>query len=203
MIIEHRGKRPHIDPRAVVSPAAHILGDVEIGRGTVVLAGSVIVAEGAPVRIGAECVLMEHSVVRGAGVHACDIGDAVLIGPHTHVSGATVEPECFIATGAAIFNAAHLGRGSTVAVHGVVHICSRCAPGTFVPVGHVAFGDPVVIYPPERAPQFHQELFALGFTRHVFGFDSRQMSSADATREVCRRYARSLAQHGADREVDA
>ncbi len=37
MRIEHTGKRPVIDPTAVVAPTAVISGDVHVGAGTVVL----------------------------------------------------------------------------------------------------------------------------------------------------------------------
>jgi len=202
MIIEHRGARPQIHAEAVVSPAAHLLGAVTIGPGTVVLAGAVIVAEGAPVRIGRECVLMEHAVIRGAGSDACTIGDHVLVGPHAYVCGATIESECFLATGVAVFNKARLGRGSTVAVHGVVHVATQCAADTFVPAGQVALGDPAVIYAAADVRDMHTALFALGFTRTVFGFESSHLTNADATRELCRRYSRSLLRHRADRVLN-
>jgi carbonic anhydrase/acetyltransferase-like protein (isoleucine patch superfamily) len=203
MIIEHRSARPQVHPEAVVSPAAHLLGDVVIGPGTVVLAGAVIVAEGAPVRIGHECVLMEHAVIRGAGSDACTIGDHVLVGPHAYVCGATIESECFLATGTAVFNKARVGRGSTIAVHGVVHVATQCPADTFVPLGQVALGDPAVVYAAAEVLDMHSHLFALGFTDTVFGFESSHLSNGEATRELCRRYARSLARHGADRMLDA
>ncbi len=201
MLIEHRGKRPHIHQGAVVSPAAFISGDVTIGCGTVVLAGAVITSEGSPVHIGKDCILMEQAVLRGAGVHPCILEDDVLVGPHAHVSGATIETGCFLATGSVVLNGARLGYGSTVAIHGVVHVATQCPPNTFVSIGQVALGNPLVVYSAGEMPQMHAQLSALGFTRIVFGFDSSHGSNADATRELCRRYARSLSQHNADRPV--
>jgi carbonic anhydrase/acetyltransferase-like protein (isoleucine patch superfamily) len=46
MLIEHRGKRPNIDPAAVVAPTAVICGDVTIGPRTHLSFGPVLVACG-------------------------------------------------------------------------------------------------------------------------------------------------------------
>jgi carbonic anhydrase/acetyltransferase-like protein (isoleucine patch superfamily) len=62
------------------------------------------------------------------------------------VTGAELEDEVFIATGAAIFHGAHLGRGSEVRVHGTVHLRTRLEPGATVPIGWVAVGDPARIF---------------------------------------------------------
>ena len=91
MLLEHRGKRPHIHESAYIAPTAVICGDVTIGENSRVLFGAVIVAEGGPVEIGAHCIIMEQAVVRGAPRHPTRLGDHVVVGPHTHLTGCTVE----------------------------------------------------------------------------------------------------------------
>ncbi len=184
---------PRIAESAYVAPGAIVSGDVTIGPRSVVLAGAVVSAQGAPVRIGTACVVMENAVVRGAGAHPCTLGDHVLIGPLAHVSGATVEDGCFVATGAVVFNGARLGRGTVVAVHAVVHIATQCPPETVIPIGHIALGAPAEVYSPEQAPDIAHRLSELGFTKTVFGFDSSTMSNPAATVELCERYSRALA----------
>ena len=63
-------------------------------------------------------------MVRSNTNHPANIGDFCLIGPNTHVVGCTIEDEVFIATGASMFPSAHLGRGSSVRINGVVHLKS-------------------------------------------------------------------------------
>ena len=201
MIVEHRSRRPRIDASATIAPGAVISGDVEIGAHTVVLAGAVVTAQGAPVRIGENCVLMEHTVIRGAGRYPCHLADHVLVGPHSHVAGAAIGRRCFIATGASVFNGAILEEGVIVAINGIVHIATRCPAGTFVPMAHIAFGDPAKIYPPTEAPSVHRLITGLGFTKTVFGFDSAGLADPSAIEELCRRYARSLARHRDDQVV--
>jgi carbonic anhydrase/acetyltransferase-like protein (isoleucine patch superfamily) len=119
MLVEHAGKRPQIDPGAWIAPDATICGDVAIGAGSRVLHGARIIGEsGGSIRIGRYCIIMENAVVRSSPRHACSIGDYCLVGPNAHVKGAELEDEVLIATSAAIFHGAHLGRGSEVACMG-------------------------------------------------------------------------------------
>jgi len=198
MQIEHLGQRPDINSSAVVAPTAVISGDVHIGAGTVVLAGAVITSQGAPVRIGRQCIVMEQAVIRGAGNFPCTLGDHVLVGPNAHLIGATVSGPGFIATGAAVFNGALLEPGVVVAVNAVVHLDTHCPAGTAVPIGHIALGDPAKIYPPHHAPAVHAQLSALGFTKAVFGLEAQRLADAETIAKVCARYARALQSHGKD-----
>ncbi len=187
-----------IDPSAVVAPTAVISGDVRVGAGTVVLAGAIITSQGAPVRIGQHCIVMEHAVIRGAGKYPCLLGNHVLVGPHAHIAGATVNGRAFLATGAAVFNGAVLEEGVVVAINAVVHIATRCLAGTGVPIGHMAFGDPATVYAPHEAPAVHAQLSALGFAKAVFGLDAPRLADADTIEQLCVRYAKALGTHRDD-----
>jgi carbonic anhydrase/acetyltransferase-like protein (isoleucine patch superfamily) len=67
--IRHRGKVPSIDPDAYIAPTAVLSGEVRIGPGSCVLPGAVLAADGGPVEVGANCVIMEHAVLRGTPRH--------------------------------------------------------------------------------------------------------------------------------------
>ena len=157
--------------------------------------GHVLSASGGPIRIGRYCIIMENAVVRSSPRHTCSIGDYCLIGPNAHVTGAELENEVFIATGAAIFHGAHLGRGSEVRVHGTVHLRTRLEPGATVPIGWVAVGNPARIFAPER----HGEIWAiqkpLNFPDWVYGFDR---NTPDLMQHVTRRLSEKLAGHAGD-----
>jgi carbonic anhydrase/acetyltransferase-like protein (isoleucine patch superfamily) len=191
MLIAHRGKQPQIDPSAWVAPDATICGDVEIGPGARILYGARIIGEsGGGIRIGRNAIVMENAVVRASPPHPCTIGDHCLIGPNAHVVGAVLEREVFVATGAAIFHGAHLGRGAEVRVHAIVHLRTRLEPSAIVPLGWVAVGDPAQILPPDR----HDEIWAvqapLNFPKWVYGFDRETPELMDAiTRSVSDRLA--------------
>src|SRR6186997_1998802 len=100
MLIEHRGARPVVPASAYVAPSAVLCGDVVLGERSRVLHGAVLTAEDGAVRVGDDVVVMENALVKGRAAHPATIGDAVLIGPHAHLNGATIEDEVFVATGA-------------------------------------------------------------------------------------------------------
>jgi len=203
MLVEHEGRRPTVAASALVARSAVVSGDVDVAAGTVVLAGAVVTSQGgAPVRIGECCVVMENAVIRGAGKYPTTLGSYVLVGPNAHVSGATVESRVYLATGAAVFNGAVLEEGSVVAINAVVHIATRLTAGSFVPIGHIAFGDPARIVSPSEAPALRHEIAALGFTKNVFGLDAKSLADPSVIEELCRRYSRSLLGHRDDQVVD-
>ena len=108
MLMAHAGRAPRVDPTAWVAPDATVCGDVELGPGVRVLPGARLVGEaGGTIRIGRDCIVMENAVVRASPRHGCVIGDHCLIGPNAHVTGAVLEDQVFVATGAAIFHGAH------------------------------------------------------------------------------------------------
>ena len=195
MILEHRGARPTIDSSAYVAPTAVVCGDVHVGPGARVLFGAVLTAEDGRVEVGRNCVVMEHALVRGRATHPARVGDDVLVGPHAHVNGCEIGAGCFLATGAALFPGARLGEGCEVRIHGVVHVNSVLAPGTMVPIGWIAAGDPAQLFSPDR----HDELWAvqreLDFPGTVYGVERGTPAA-----ELMRRQSEFFGAHREDRE---
>ena len=199
MLATHEGKQPQVDPSAWIAPDATVCGDVVIGPGVRIMHGARVVGEaGGTVSLGRDCIVMQNAVVRAGPRHPCTIGDHCLIGPNAHVTGAVLEEQVFVATGAAIFHGAHLGRGAEVRVHATVHIRTRLEPGATVPVGWVAVGDPAHILPPDK----HDEIWAvqatLDFPGWVYGFDR---DTPDLMVHITRRLSDMLATHASDEVV--
>ena len=194
MLIKHEGVSPTVDPSAWVAPNAVVCGDVRIGPGCRVMFGAQIVAEGGSIVIGRECIIMENAVLRSTSRHSLSIGNNCLVGPNAHVVGCTVEDEVFIATGAAVFHAAHLGKGSEVRINGVVHLKTHVAAGDTVPIGWVAVGDPAQILSPGE----HERIWAiqqpLNFPLTVYGFERHEASME----KITRRLSEALASHAGD-----
>jgi gamma-carbonic anhydrase len=80
MILEHRGARPTIDPKAYVAPTAVVCGDVHVGPGARILFGAVLTAEDGRVDVGRNCVVMENALVRGRHGHPAWLGEDVVRG---------------------------------------------------------------------------------------------------------------------------
>ncbi|MGH7057178.1 MAG: gamma carbonic anhydrase family protein [Acetobacteraceae bacterium] len=196
MLIAHQGRTPAVDPSAWAAPDASLVGDVSIGAGSRVLWGARIIGEGGgKIRIGSNCIVVENAIVRATPRHHCSIGDHCLIGPAAHLVGATLEDEVFVATGAAIFHGAHLGKGSEVRVHATVHLRTRLAAGHTVPIGWVAVGDPAEILPPAEHERTWAAQERLDFPGFVYG---SKRGSPELMRRITGWMAEMLGRHRGD-----
>jgi carbonic anhydrase/acetyltransferase-like protein (isoleucine patch superfamily) len=171
VLIEHRGRRPVVPASAYVAPSAVLCGAVVLGEQARVLHGAVLTAEDGDVRIGADVVVMENALVRGRAQHPAVLGDAVLVGPHAHVNGATVEDEVFVATGVSIFPGAIAGTRSELRINSVLHVNSRLEAGSVVPIGWIAAGDPAQLFSPDRHEELWEVQGGLDFPGTVYGVD--------------------------------
>ncbi|SDA93722.1 gamma carbonic anhydrase family protein [Sinorhizobium sp. NFACC03] len=196
MILSYEQQSPSIDPEAWVAQDATVCGDVTIGAGSRIMHGARLVAEaGGSIRIGRNCIVFENAVIRATSRHDCSIGDHCIVGPNSHVVGAQIDDEVFVATGAAVFHGAQIGQGSEVRINGTVHLRTRLEPGSTVPIGWVAVGDPVQILSPEQ----HEAIWALqktlDFPGFVYGVDR---SAPDVMKTITSRLSDVLGVHRAE-----
>ena len=198
MIIEHLDKAPQVHETSYIAPSATVCGDVRVGAHSRLLHGACVVAEGGSINIGRYCIVLENAVVRSTERYSTSIGDHVLIGPHAHVVGCTIEDEVFVATGASVLHGAHLGARSEVRVNGIVHLRTRLAPDSTVPIGWVAVGDPAAILPPHKHDQIWAAQEPLNFPLVVYGVD-RPSPGQSAMPEITRRLADIYGSHRVDR----
>ncbi|HEV2261354.1 MAG TPA: hypothetical protein VGR69_03580 [Candidatus Rubrimentiphilum sp.] len=200
MIVSSGTKTPEIDGNAYVAPTATISGDVTIEEGCAILFGAVISAEGAPIVIGANTVVMENAIVKSSGGKVmqfpCTIGESCIIGPGAYVVGATIEPGAFIASAARIFNGATVEEKVSVAIGAIVHVNSRVKTGQHVPMLHIAHGDPATIYPPREAETVHGKMH---FFQDVFNLPD----SDDVRAKAAEGYSKFLRQiHAQDATIE-
>lgn len=158
-----------IPESAYVAPSAVLCGAVTLGERARVLHGAVLTAENGEIWLGEDVVIMENALVRGRARHPVSVGNAVLIGPHAHVNGATIEDEVFIATGAALFPGSVAGTKSELRINSVLHVNSRLAPETIIPIGWIAAGNPAQLFAPDQHDQLWQVQSELDFPETVYG----------------------------------
>lgn len=130
-------------------------------------------------------------MVRSNARHSATIGNFCLIGPSAHVVGCTVEDEVFIATGAAIFHGAHLGKGTEIRINAVVHLKSHLEPGALVPIGWIAVGNPAKLFSPDQNEEIWKIQESLNFPLTVYGFDRSEATM----RKITQRLAKNLGSH--------
>jgi carbonic anhydrase/acetyltransferase-like protein (isoleucine patch superfamily) len=171
MLINHRGRSPHVPASAYVAPSAVVCGAVVLGENARILHGAVLTAEDGDLRVGDNVVIMENALVRARAAHPALIGGSVMIGPHAHVNGAVVEEEVFIATGAALFPGSRAGARSELRINSVLHVNSRLADDSVLPIGWIAVGDPARMFSPDRHDEIWAIQQALDFPRTAYGIE--------------------------------
>jgi carbonic anhydrase/acetyltransferase-like protein (isoleucine patch superfamily) len=196
MLLEHRGTRPVVPESAYVAPTAVLCGAVVLGQRARILHGAVLTAEDGSVTLGDDVVVMENALVRGRASHPAVLGDAVLVGPHAHVNGAVIEPGTFVATGASLFPGSVAGAGSELRINSVLHANSRLAPGTVLPIGWIAAGDPAQLFSPDRHDELWEVQQGLDFPGTVYG-----VPRGTPMREIMARQAEFYAAHRDDRVI--
>ena len=198
MLIEHENASPILADDVYVAPTAVVSGDVRLAKGCRVLFGAVITADGGPVELGENCIVMENAVVRGRSGHGTRLGNHVLVGPQSHVNGAVIDDDVFLATGASVFPGAEIEARAEVRINGVVHVNTRLEADATVPIGWVAVGNPAILFPPEA----HEEIWALqrdlDFPATVFGVDPPEPGSTKM-HEITQRYSELFGRHRQDR----
>ncbi|WP_313542406.1 gamma carbonic anhydrase family protein [Leifsonia aquatica] len=173
---------PVIHPSASVAETATVTGDVTLGPGARVLAGAVLDGTRGPITIGEDSLVMEHAVLRGRPGHPLLVGDAVLIGPHTNLTGARIEDEAFIATGSCVFAGAVVGARSELRIHAVLHAGSVLPPDSVVPIGWIAAGSPAQLFSPDQHDELWEVQSTLDFPGLMYG-----VPRGTSMREIMRR----------------
>lgn len=121
---------PAVPKGAYVAPGAALIGDVSLGENVSVWFQAAIRADLNSVRIGARSNVQDGAVIHvsddfptivgervtighGAVLHACSIGDEVLVGMNAVVlDGAVIESRCIIGANALVTAGTHIPSGS-------------------------------------------------------------------------------------------
>ena len=199
VFVEHRLKSPQVSESAYIAPTAVLAGDVTVGPHSRVLFGAVITAEGGTVQIGANCVVMENTIIRGVPGQETRVGDDAVIGPHAHLTGCVIEGGSRIATGAVVFNGARIEAGAEVEFNAVVYVNTVVPSGVAVPMGWFAGGQPAELVAPGDWDRIRAIMGPLDYPGTVFGVAAS--GTGTPMSDVARRYARGLALHHQDHIV--
>jgi carbonic anhydrase/acetyltransferase-like protein (isoleucine patch superfamily) len=168
------GKRPALAGAVFLAPGSRIIGDVRLGEGVSVWFNAVVRGDINAVAVGAGSNIQDNAVLHvtsgegggltigtkvtvghGAVVHACTVGDRVLIGMN-----------------ATVLDGAVVGAGSIVAAGAVV------SPGTVIPPGSLAAGVPAKVL---RALGPEQEEEIAASADRYRGYAREMMASLNKT----------------------
>lgn len=120
MITQYREKRPDLERATFIASSADIVGDVIVGSGTTIWFNATVRGDMAPITIGDGSNIQDNAVIHvnsgmpthignqvtvghGSIVHACTIGDYVLVGMGSIIlDEAVIGEESLVAAGALV-----------------------------------------------------------------------------------------------------
>ena len=128
-----------------VDASAQLIGDVILGEHASVWMNAVLRGDVHEIRIGAHSNVQDCSVLHGMkqqyGVY---LGEYVTVGHSVTLHGCTVRDRCIIGMGSTILDQAEIGERCILGAGSLV------APGTKIPPGHLALGNPAKVKRPLR-----------------------------------------------------
>lgn len=148
-IDKYLGQAPRVAPSAFIAPGAFIAGDVTIGEEASVWPACSLRGDIAPIRIGAHSNVQDGSVVHVADNLPAIVGEWVTIGHKAIVHACTIGNEVLIGMGAIILDGAQIGDQCIIGANATV------TPRTIIPPGSLVLGSPATVKkalsPEERA----------------------------------------------------
>lgn len=120
MIIPFKNKTPRIHPTVFVAPGAHVIGDVTLGKGASVWFGAVLRGDIHRIRVGADTNIQDGAVLHVDHDKPCVVGRGVIIGHQAVVHACTLGDGVLVGIGAKILSGAKVGRFSLIGAGAVV-----------------------------------------------------------------------------------
>jgi carbonic anhydrase/acetyltransferase-like protein (isoleucine patch superfamily) len=143
MIRPYQGKTPRLGNEVFIADTAMVIGDVEIGARSTVWFGAVIRGDVYYIRIGEETSIQDNSVIHVThGQYATVIGNRVTVGHSVTLHGCTVRDRCIVGMGSTVLDQADIGERCILGAGSLV------TPGTKIPPGHLALGNPAKVKRP-------------------------------------------------------
>lgn len=128
--------RPSVAEGAFVAQGAVVLGAVELGAQSSVWYGSVLRGDINRIVVGAQSNVQDGSVLHVSDDCACVLGERVTVGHRAVVHACTVGDEVLVGMGAIILDGSQIGARSIIAAGALV------TKNTVIPEGSLVVGSP-------------------------------------------------------------
>jgi len=128
--------RPSVAADVFIAPGAIVLGAVELREQSSVWYGSVLRGDINRIVVGAQSNVQDGSVLHVSDDCACVLGERVTVGHRAVVHACTVGDEVLVGMGAIILDGAQIGARSIIAAGALV------TKNTIIPEGSLVIGSP-------------------------------------------------------------
>ncbi len=140
---------PHLGRNVYIAKGAHVLGDVKIGAHSSVWFGAVLRGDINRIVVGHHSNIQDNAVLHLADDYPCLIGNYVTVGHSAVVHACRIGDEVLVGMGAIILDGAVVGRQSLIGAKALVK------QGMKIPAGSLVLGAPAKVVrkltPQERA----------------------------------------------------
>ena len=130
------GKAPTLAPDAYVAPGAVLVGDVHLGAQASVWFQAAVRADLNVIRVGARSNIQDGAVIHVADAHGTHIGEDVTVGHGAVLHACTVGDAVLVGMNAVVLDGASIGARSIIGANALV------TAGTRVPEGSLFLGSP-------------------------------------------------------------
>jgi gamma-carbonic anhydrase len=142
-------KQPALGKKVYIAQSAVVLGDVTIGDYSSVWCNTVLRGDINRISVGHHTNIQDNSVLHLADDFPCIVGNYVTIGHAAIVHACTVGDQVLVGMGAVILDGAVIGEETLIGAKALV------TPGTKIPPGSLVLGSPAKVVrqlsPAERA----------------------------------------------------
>lgn len=140
MIIEYKGHRPKISPKAFIAPSAVLIGDVTVGDDASIWFGAVLRSDQNeyPIVVGARTSVQDNCVIH-SGEAPTTLEEDVTVGHGAIMEGCTIRRGAIIGMNVTVLENTEVGAESLIAAGSVV------VPHTKIPPRVLAAGAPAQV----------------------------------------------------------
>ncbi|TAK05430.1 gamma carbonic anhydrase family protein [bacterium] len=140
MIIEYKGHRPKISPKAFIAPTAVLIGDVTVGDDASIWFGAVLRSDQNenPIVVGARTSIQDNCVIH-SGEAPTIIEEDVTVGHAAVMEGCVIRRAAIIGMNVTVLDNAEIGEEALIAAGSVV------VPHTKIPPRVLAAGSPAKV----------------------------------------------------------
>jgi len=125
-------RQPRLGKNVYIAKGAHVLGDVKLGAHSSVWYGAVLRGDINRIVVGHHSNIQDNAVLHLADDYACILGNYVTVGHSAIVHACRVGDEVLIGMGAVILDGAVIGRQSLIGAKALVKQGMRIPPGSLV-----------------------------------------------------------------------
>lgn len=125
-------KQPRLGKSVYIAKGAHVLGDVKLGAHSSVWYGAVLRGDINRIVVGHHSNIQDNAVLHLADDYACILGNYVTVGHSAIVHACKVGDEVLIGMGAVILDGAVIGKQSLIGAKALVKQGMKIPPGSLV-----------------------------------------------------------------------